>query len=84
MSERMLADCELFHTTTSFRRVWCRQMSAMGPGFQPRDSLPHPPRSVVPATRARGKLQCLHKQLERLELIVILELGLVPFSKTGA
>ena len=56
----------------------------MGPGFQPRDSLRHPPRSVVPATRARGKLQCLHKQLERLELIVILDLGLVPISKTGA
>ena len=56
----------------------------MGPGFQPRDSLRHPPRSVVSATRARGKLQCLHKQLERLELIVILDLGLVPVSKTGA
>jgi DNA replication protein DnaC len=34
--------------------------------------------------REERQLQRLHKQLERLELIVIDELGYVPFSKAGA
>jgi DNA replication protein DnaC len=34
--------------------------------------------------REERQLQRLHKQLERLDLIVIDELGYVPFSKAGA